>query len=270
MKNPNEVSDKKQEEQEEFYDKLSIEGLEPKELVRHLVKSETEAQEFEFQGQFYPGAFFTLKKLIGSAMKDLSEEEVADVFYYTLKLNDISPFKEKHYPVFLASVEKLLPAFNSGNYYRCHLDHNKLFLLLGIEGEKDIAMMRETPFLEFNLILKFINKAWSFSNYPNMRKKHKSLQEFANSKLLMERVRRSVHLFNEFNHLSAASLILLLMDHEISSKNVLLKYHTTDLPRETVWLLGSFYKDFSQSIDNKELQEDLKNKYPIEWIEEYI
>ena len=75
--------------------------------------------------------------------------------------------------------------------------------------------------------------------------------------------------FNQFNFETAGALVLLLVDSSETSRQVLLEYQNKNLPRETVWILGSFYKDFKTPEANKLLLNDLYNKYPTEWIDEY-
>lgn len=269
MKITPEISDQKRDLQEAFYDQIQIKDLDSHELVKYFVDSEKEAEKYKFQGTFYPSAYFDIKKLIGSAMIRLSKEEIKDLFYFTLKNNNIFPFKEKHYPIFLESIELLMPAFESGDYDKCHLTPNKLHLLLEIKGKKDLNKLNNTSYKDFMFLFSFINKAWSFSNYPSMRKKAKNLESFLQSKLLMNRIREGVPLFLNFDHLSAASLILLLMDENDSSKECLLNFQKQNLERKLVWVLGSFYMDFNKSNSNKDLLNDLLTKYPNEWINEY-
>jgi HKD family nuclease len=50
---------------------------------------------------------------------------------------------------------------------------------------------------------------------------------------------------------------------------MLFKFHLSQLNQKQVWILGSFYKDFTQTESHHLLLSDLYNKYPKVWIDEY-
>ena len=263
------------------YASLKIDGLSPEELFTHLIDSELVSMMNKTQGEFYYRINFHpyFKKTMASSLKGVDDHLIVDVIYHCLRNNAIFKFNKKFYPLFLKAVEKLLPDLAENAPYICGLNRFNAFILFGIKDESDLENLYKNSLEDFLSILDFINKANSYTAYPYMRKKHDKLSSFLINLVLMSRVREGILFYNEFKKgislssdfpmTMAASLILLLKDTNNSSKESLLKLHKQPLDRKIVWVLGSFYKDFNDSPENKNLLADLYTTYPKEWVDEH-
>lgn len=63
--------------------------------------------------------------------------------------------------------------------------------------------------------------------------------------------------------------MLLLLSDEKESKETLSKLQKQQLSSHLVWVLGTFYKDFQNMEANKEVLDDLYEKFPHKWINEF-
>ena len=236
-------------------------------IIDHFVESENEALQHEFQGKFYPYRHYDITSTLTKALKGIDKQKIIDAFFHSSRLGIIIKVKENNYPLFLKGIERALPSIGKG-YNVNVLKPSKVFLLFGVNSLNDIENLYNTKYNEFLENLKFVTKINSYTSYPSLRKKLKTIL-FLENPILLKRAQKMTPFFNQFNFETAGALVLLLVDSSKTSKQVLLEYHKTDLPRETVWVLGSFYKDFKTSEANKLLLNDLYNKYPAEWVDEY-
>jgi hypothetical protein len=256
-------------EQEKIYDNIHTADLTNPEIITHFVESETIAQKYQFQGKFYSGAYFKIKKIVKTTMKDIPEEMRVKAFFFLILFDDFFPIHKKNHSCFLEAVQRTLPIIAEDNYINRNIKFN-IYLLFGIsEEEIKAGSMEKNSYEEFESIWKFIDKAKSYSAYPYMRNKKEKFAPFLDNEILMSRIRSGFSRYEIFNFVKAASFILLLMDKEKESKNILFEMHTKDLSPDKVWLLGSFYKDFQDTDEQIHLLEDLYSRYPKEWIDEY-
>jgi hypothetical protein len=263
------MKDIRREQHWAYYESLDVKKLTSSEIVAHLAKSEEEGMKYDFQPAFSNIAYSVIRKLAGSAMKDLTQAEVETLFYYLSIQRQMFKFKEKHYPAYLNAMERACFYFSDKDGIYAFSFWQQAILLLGVEA-RNRDKLKTTSFEDFEVIRRFIDKASLFTNYPGMRKKHASFDVFMHNEVLLERVRQvAPMLFEYMSLLSAGCLTLLLKDSDPQSKQALSDLHATALTRDRVWKLGSFYKDFRDTDANRQLLEDLYKQYDKDWIDEY-
>ncbi len=245
----------------------SVGKLTTSKIIDLFIESENEALLHKFQGQFYPYRHYDINATLTKALKGIDKQKIVDAYFHASRLGIITKVKENNYLLFLKGIEKTLSSLGEG-YNINVLRPSTVYLLFGVNSLNDIENLYNTKYNEFLENLKFVTKVNSYTSYPSLRKKLKVTHFFENTTLL-KRAQKMTPFFNEFNFETAGALVLLLVDSSETSKKVLFEYHNTDLPRETAWTLGSFYKDFSNSEANKLLLKDLYKKYPVEWIDKY-
>ncbi|MDO6675027.1 hypothetical protein Q4517_05645 [Tenacibaculum sp. 1_MG-2023] len=236
-------------------------------IIDLFVESENEALQHEFQGKFYPARHYDINATLTKVLKGIEKQKIIDACFHLSRLGTIIKVKENNYPLFLKGVEKALSSIGKG-YNINVLKPSKVFLLFGVSSPNNIENLYNTKYTEFLEALKFTTKVNSYTSYPSLRKRLKAIK-FLENPVLLKRAQKMTPFFNQFNFETAGALVLLLIDSSETSKQVLFKYQNKNLPRETVWILGSFYKDFKTSEANKLLLKDLYNKYSTEWIDEY-
>ncbi|REH44473.1 hypothetical protein C7448_1115 [Tenacibaculum gallaicum] len=236
-------------------------------IIDLFVESENEALRHEFQGKFYPARHYDINATLTKALKGIEKQKIIDACFHSSRLGNIIKVKENNYPLFLKGVEKALSSIGKG-YNINVLKPSKVFLLFGVSSPNNIENLYNTKYTEFLETLKFATKVNSYTSYPSLRKRLKAIK-FLENPVLLKRAQKMTPFFNQFNFETAGALVLLLVDSSETSKQVLFEYQNKNLPRETVWILGSFYKDFKTSEANKLLLKDLYNKYSTEWIDEY-
>ncbi|WP_281979847.1 hypothetical protein [Tenacibaculum mesophilum] len=251
--------------QEKKYQSLG--KLTTSKIIDLFIESENEALLHKFQGQFYPYRHYDINATLTKALKGIDKQKIIDAYFHASRLGIITKVKENNYPLFLKGIEKTLSSLGKG-YNINILRPSTVYLLFGVNSLNDIENLYNTKYSEFLENLKFVIKVNSYTSYPSLRKKLKA-SLFLENEILLKRAQKITPFFNQFNFETAGALVLLLVDSSKTSKQVLLEYHKTDLPRETVWVLGSFYKDFKTSEANKLLLNDLYNKYSKEWVDEY-
>ncbi len=263
------------------YDTLEISKLSADELFTYLNQSEIESMQNKKQGEFYYRICFDphFKKIMSSTLKGIDEDLIVNAFYHCLRHNKIYKFNPKNYPLFLKAFQKLLPDLAENAPYICGFNRFNAILLFDIKDITDEEKLYQSSIEEFFAILEFINKANTYTAYPYVRKNHEKLTPFLENSNLMNRIRKGFSLYKQFEEgisLSsdftmtiAASLVLLLKDSNLDSKNMLLNFHQENLSRKLVWVLGSFYKDFVKINDNKKLLDNLYEIYEKSWIDIY-
>lgn len=257
--------DKKIKLQEKKYQ--SVGKLTTSKIIDLFIESENEALHHKFQGQFYPSRHYDISATLTKALKGIDKQKIIDVYFHASRLGIIAKVKENNYPFFLKGIEKTLSSLGEG-YNINVLRPSTVYLLFGVNSLNDIENLYNTKYNEFLENLKFVIKVNSYTSYPSLRRKLKATL-FLENPMLLRRAQKATPFFNDFNFETAGALVLLLVDSSKTSKQVLLEYHNADLPRETVWTLGSFYKDFSNTEANKLLLKDLYKKYPKEWTDKY-
>ena len=245
----------------------SVGKLTTSKIIDLFIESENEALHHKFQGQFYPSRHYDINATLTKALKGIDKQKIIDAYFHAARLGIVVKVREDNYPLFLRGVEKTLLSLGEG-YNINVLKPSKVFILFGITSPNDIENLYNTSYNEFLETLKFITKVNSYTSYPSLRKKLKATL-FLENPILLKRAQEMTPFFNQFNFETAGALVLLLVDASSTSKQILLAYHKTSLPRETVWVLGSFYKDFKTSKANKLLLNDLYSIYPTKWIDEY-
>ena len=263
------------------YESLEIEKLTAEEIFSYIIKSEVESMQSHSQGDFYWRIQFHphFKKVIGSSLKGVNDELIVNTFYHCLRNNDIFKFNKKHFPLFLRAFEKLLPDLAENAPYICGFSRYHAFLLFDVKNISDNTNLMKSSYDDFSKILSFIKKANVFTNFPNIRKKHLVFDPYFDNSVLMDRIRRAVKYYSDYTNgkrfsvgssmTIASSIVLLLKDSNETSKEPLFDWQQQKLSRELVWLLGSFYKDFQETNENKSLLKDLYKIYPKEWVDEY-
>lgn len=236
-------------------------------IIDLFIESENEALEYEFQGKFYPSRHYDINATLTKALKGIDKQKIVDAYFHSARLGTIIKVKENNYSLFLKGVEKALSSIGKGHNINV-LKPSKVFFLFGVSSPNNIENLYNTKYNEFLETLKFVTKINSYTSYPSLRRKLKA-SLFLENPILLRRSQKMTPFFNQFNFETAGALVLLLVDSSETSKQVLLKFHNTNLPRETVRILGGFYKDFKTSKANKLLLNDLYSKYPSNWIDEY-
>jgi len=248
--------------------KYSIIGkLSYEEIINYFIESENEALKYQFQGHFYPMSHYEIKDVLSKTLKGMEAEKMIDAYFHLTRLNKFIKVKEKNYPYLLKGVEKGLHLLGKG-YHISESDPSALFLLFGVMNSNDSAKLYDTSHTEYLNAFRFYRKINSYMCYHSLRKKLKP-ELYLKDSLLLKRAQKMTSFFYNFDFNTAGVLVLLLADTSMSSKQALLKYHTTALDREIVWLLGSFYKDFNTTKANKQLFKDLYDHYPSEWVDDY-
>jgi len=275
--NSKDIQLKMYEEQVEKYENLDFiiaTKKDKKATIKYFIESEENAMQYKIQGLIYPEFHYEIAKIIDSKMSDFTDNEILNTYYHMLRLGNWFTPHKANFPLYKKALEKILPDLEDNTYHICHLNKYDAYLMFGIINNNDkhrIASLNYDNFIEQK---KFILKTAQYTNYPGMRKKRDKFIPFLSNELLMERVRKGVLLFYsyEFKFSIAGSLILLLLDKNKASKEVLIKLHKHNLPNHFVWILGSFYKDFqsrSLGTENKNLLSHLYANYPSDWIDEY-
>ncbi|MDE1207641.1 hypothetical protein [Tenacibaculum larymnensis] len=236
-------------------------------IIDFFIESENEALLHKFQGQFYPYRHYDINATLTKALKGIDKQKIVDAYFHASRLGIITKVKENNYPLLQKGIERTLSSIGKG-YNINVLRPSTVYLLFGVNSLNDIENLYNTKYNEFLENLKFVTKVNSYTSYPSLRRKLKA-SLFLENPILLKRAQKMTPFYNQFNFETAGALVLLLVDSSKTSKQVLLEYHKTDLPRETVWVLGSFYKDFKTSEANKLLLNNLYNKYPTEWVDEY-
>ena len=265
----NDISNELREKQREKYDNIIIKELTNAEILLHFIESEDEAYKYNFQGLFYPGAYFVIKKIIKTTLKGVEPQIIVDTFFHLIMHLNLFSFHKNHFPYFIEAFKKYYQ-IEKEKSYRNNLLAYYFYLLFEVNEKTDIEKIElEVAYDEFESIRKFIGKAISYSAYPYMRKKRDKIEPFLENNILLSRIQKGILNYHEFDKVMAASLILLLMDTSTDSKDVLINWNRKNLNVKEVWLLASFYKDFQDTEANKNILEDLYSKYPSDWIDVY-
>ncbi len=242
-----------------------------KATIKHFIESEENALQYRIQGLMYPEFHYQIDAIVKTKMTDFTSEEISNTYYHLLRLGNWFKPHKANFTEYQKALEKILPNLEDAVYHVCHLDRFDAYLVFGILNNMDkhkIALLTYDDFLEKR---KFVLTYKSYTNYPGMRKKKARFIPFLEDDLLMKRVRKAILLFHsyEFKFAIGASIMLLLLDKEKASKELLIKLHNQSLPSHFVWILGDFYKDYQETPENKEILLDLYTNYPNEWIDEY-
>lgn len=276
-----EQAEKFLEQQDALYNKLDFRNVfeDKKEVIRHFIESEDCAKVYAFQGKFYPMAHYEIAKITKTKMSDIDEKDIIKTFYHLLRLGCTPTIQEFNYIHLQQAMEMLLPDLNSDNYLICNLEPSTTYILFGIENEESKEAITNTTYEDYCTSLKFIYKCHTYSYMDSMLKKKDSFLPFLTNvnAVLFERIKKGVVLFSTkthhqnigFNFNYGAFLIMLLLSSTKDAKEVLREVHKEDLTANLVWVLGTFYKSFQNSKDNKEVLEDLYLKFPANWIDEY-
>lgn len=235
-------------------------------LLEHFIESEKEAREHHFQGQFFPFYHYEIDRVMKTKMAKIPDEIIHLAYYYRLKLGTIDKPLPQYFSLFLQAVEKNIVDNDWDNSY---LSADKIYLLFGITNSDEAKNVHNITHEEYASLLDFLILCSNYTNFPNLRKKAIRFLPFLENTTLMKRIHEGFSLHFDSNFKTAGSLVVLLLDTKQSSKDILFSFHQNKLENTTVWLLGSFYKDFQKTDLNKHLLKDLYERYPKEWIDEY-
>jgi len=272
-----EVRDNMHEEQVKKYQNLDFivtTKKDKKAIIKYFIESEENALQYKIQGLIYPEFHYQISEIIDSKMADFTDDEILNTYYHMLRLGKwFKPYKT-NFPLYQKALEKILPDLEDAVYGVCHLNRHDAYLVLGVLNNNDKHNITLLTYENFIAQRKFILKYRQYTHYPGMRKKRLKFVPFLSNELLMKRVRKGITLFHsyEFKFSIGASLILLLLDEDKKSKEVLIDLHKQNLPNHFVWILGDFYKDFqskSLETENENLLKHLYANYPKEWIDDY-
>ncbi|GGF21415.1 hypothetical protein [Flavobacterium limi] len=273
-------SEKVLHEQREIYDKMDFRRVlaDKKATIRHFIESEDVAKQYHFQGRFYYMAHYEIAKILKTKMKGFDENDIIKTLYHTLRLGNLYKIDEINYPYLQKAMTLLLPDLEESKYQVCDMNRQIAFLLFEVLNENDQDFIYKSSYKDYSEIRDFIGKANSYVDLFSMRKNKEKFIVFLENKLLLERVRKAVLLFtaNEFHQNTGANfyffacVLLLLLSEEKESKKTLLKLHKQEeLSGHLVWVLGTFYKDFQNTEENKQLLINLYETFPDDWIDEY-
>lgn len=257
------------EKQNDLYGNLNFAAAIKKDnvsIIKYFIASEKEAYENNFQGQFYPSYHYEINRVMSSKMSKIDDEDIYLAFYYQLKLGNIYKPLEKHYSLFLKAVAHNIDDNDLDNTF---LNATHLYFLFGIKNNENADSVYDTTYEDYIETLKFISLCGSYTTFPNLRKKRARFIPFLENETIISRIKNELPLYFKSDFMTSGSLVLLLLDTNKSSKEVLYNLHKLNLKNTDVWLLGSFYKDFKKSDTNKKLLKDLYATYPKEWIDEY-
>lgn len=235
-------------------------------ILKHFIESEKEAHEHDFQGQFYPSYHYEINRVMSTKMTKIPDEIIHLAFYYRLKLGTLDKPLPQHFSLFLNAVEKNIA---DNNLDKSYLSAYKIYLLFGVMNSADAKNVHHITYEAYTNSLHFLAISNSYTSFPNLRKKHIRFLPFIENKTLMQRIYEGISSYFNSDFTTAGSLVLLLLDTQQASKDVLFALHKNKLENTTVWLLGSFYKDFQNTNINKQILKNLYDLYPKEWIDEY-
>jgi len=265
------ISSEKREAQRARINTIDFPNISDTELIDHFLSCQRESLEFNFDEKFMAPSGYGLyypTKLIGSAMKGIPDDTIVEMFYHMIRNNRLPKFKKQFYPHYLKAFQQVLPDLLKDDFYRCRLPLNKAQLLFDATRESESEKAEQTSFEEYETIFGFITKAWSYTAYPYMRKKREKLAPYVANALLMSRIRKNIAASGEFDFTTAAMLVLLLLDQDQASKEALLNWHKQSPDRSLVWILGSFYRDFQNTPENKAVLANLYATFPADWIDQ--
>ncbi|MCT4699252.1 hypothetical protein [Tenacibaculum haliotis] len=235
-------------------------------IIQNFIDSEEEARLHDFQGQFYPSFHYEINRVMKTKMTKISQKNIYLAYYYRIKLGIWDVPSKLNFPLFLAAVEKNIL---DNDMDKTYVSASKMYLLFDFKNNSDLPKIATLSYEDYIASIKFLNLSNSYLCYPNLRKKRIRFAPFLSNKLLLTRIKNGLYFYLDSDFETAASLVLLLLDTNETSKKALLNLHKKELKNTQVWLLGSFYKDFQSEEINKPVLIDLYDKFPKEWIDEY-
>ncbi len=243
------LSDKKEQEQEQFYDTFKPNS--DTEIIEHFIKSEKEAVEYNFQGQMFPLYHYEIKRILRSSMNAIEQSQCIEAFYYSLRLNNIYyGCHKKNYSHFKSAFSRLLSdiQYNSDILYNSTM--NEVFILLnGIDTSiSNTEKLNDIDFADFKVIISFINKCMSYTFRESMVKKQEQFTKFSENATLMNLIRKNTFPFvcssyyNDSEILFAIYLLLYFYDKPAFEqlRQQVEQLSTTEKPRQ----------DFNSAIQN--------------------
>lgn len=242
-----------------------------KDTIKYFIESEDNALLYKFQGLIYPEFHYELSHIVSSKMSGFTDDEILNSYYHLLRLGSWFKPNETNFELYKKAVERIVPDLEANAYNVCHLNRYHAYLILGVLNKNDTYKITSLSYDVFIEQREFVLKCGQFTHYSGMRKKRLKFIPFLRNKLIMERIRTGIKLFTSYKYKMTigASITIMLLDENKISKETLINLHQEQLPNHFVWVLGSFYKEFQDTEDNKNLLVDLYAKYPKEWLDEY-
>ncbi len=193
------ISEEKYEQQYRFYE--NFKPYSDIEIIEHFIASEKEAIKYDFQENLFQGCFYPLyhdeiKRILGSSMQGISDEQKIDAFYYALRLNNIYAFSKKNYPYFKTAFCRLLNDIDNNKWIHSNtgkLNGAAIFILFNgidssISNERKLAHI---SFLDFKGILSFIYKCSGYYEYENIPKKKAHFQKYMSNETLLNLISKN-------------------------------------------------------------------------------
>ena len=245
-------------------------------LLESFIESEDVALKYQIQGQLYPMIHYRIDKLLKSSFKGVSEDKIIHFFFHCIRLGKLFLPKEKLFPLYKKALIEALYLINEENYLVYNLKKEALYLLFGFKKGDETDKILNTPYANYSSMLSYIKLCDNYTSYPNMRKKRTRFLPFTENAFILERLKSSFRYFfaqtnteyGTFSFTLSGCLITFLLVMDTHTKEMLFKLHLTPLNQKQVWILGSFYKDFSATESHRLLLNDLYDKYPKIWIDE--
>nr|WP_159063806.1 hypothetical protein [Thaumasiovibrio occultus] len=229
-------------------------------IIQHFIGSESEAQQFGFQGMFYPYYHYEITRVLNGNMAKIPADDIQLAYYYALKLSQLPKPTERNVHLYWAAAAQ------------CWRDPESTSRMLDLHmmfGDFNRQPDFTADFESISSGYRFCTLSQSYTSNFGQREKRARFQEFADNPSVMARVRTLLRVVYDHQMLVGGMLIVLLLDDATESKATLQALHSPSLSASDVWWLGSYYKDFQQTEANQALLRELYAKYPTEWVDEY-
>lgn len=244
--------------------------MEKSALVRAFIANEEQAFNADEQGKFYPSNHHHLKEILKSIPGDLTDEEIAAMYYHLLRLGNLLTVKEKHYPLLQQAYLRLLPVLEMS--YPRNMFHRLEMMFLFNTSEEGIVQTGYEDYQRYREVIMQCNK---YTNLPGMRSKPAKFQPYAEDEVIVARIIDALQRIG-FQHNGPlvsnftfwGFIFILLLNKSEAALSAVTAFIQTDLPekRSNVWILGSFLK----AMKMKTQLDLLYASFPVEWTDEYL
>lgn len=264
-----------------------------KALIEAFIEDENTAERLQVQGKFYPSNHHRLRPLEKKVMNDIDDTIKVDFYYHLLRLSfhraNQNLIPENNFPLLKKAYCNLLSNYKEGGIYETSQYHSSLringsgmfkidasFIFGAMEYSlQNLQIVDSLSYNDYCLFDKVIKQCTTYTSYPNMRKKWKRFEVFSVDNLVLNRITKTLDLIEykaeDFPSSPTfwAFLMLFIMIDNSESKTVIQKIIDKNTDRSSVWILGSFFKDFKDKEVANQYLETLYKQYPKEYIDEY-
>jgi hypothetical protein len=235
-------------------------------LIKRFIDNQNTAIKNDIDGKVFYDYHYEIKRIMGSAMKDYTDNDKVYTFYHTLNLCELYAINKKNYIYYQEAFALLIPRILTKEC-RCSIgtfNSTVAFVLFNVIDEKieNEQKFEDIPYADFHLMSQFIKKCASYGDYFSMYDKRKQFLKYLDNDLLIEQLEKNLPAYFEserfsFDNTLAGILILLLVSDGKKEKEILKSINKCNFYGESIDWLRKFYEFFQDTDANKKLLKEL-------------